>query len=75
MTIAILVYWIKGGVERAKVYAWHIALFMQAAFITVLLSIGCEDKRRLFAVAFCTMGCFAVSLAMEIWLSIKGSEE
>ena len=75
MTIAILVYWIKGGVERAKVYAWHIALFMQAAFITVLLSIGCEDKRRLFAVALCMMGCFVISLIMELWLSTHSSEE
>jgi hypothetical protein len=75
MTIAILVYWIKGGVERAKVYARHFVLFLQAVFLSVFICTGSTDKNRFFAVLVGTIGCFIVCIAMELWISVYKHEE
>lgn len=71
----ISVLYTTGAAEYAVNALRHIALFMQATFIVVFLSIGCNDKRRLFAVALCTIGCFVISVIMELWLSTHSSEE
>lgn len=75
VSVVVAVLYTSGAAEYASNVFRHTVLFAQAIFITVLLSIGCEDKRRLFAVALCTLGCFAVSAIVELWMSTHSSEE
>ena len=68
------VLYTTGAAEYAINAFRHAALFMQAFFIVVFISIGSDRKSKFFAVVLCTVGCFIISVATEMWLNVKKDE-
>lgn len=69
------VLYTTGAAEYAINAFRHAALFMQAFFIMVFISVGSTEKSKFFAVVLCTVGCFIVSVAMELWLNVRSDKE
>lgn len=72
---AVAVAYTTGAAERAHTVARHLVLFLQAVFLSVFISIGSTDRNKFFAVLIGTIGCFIVSIAMEMWISVYRHEE
>lgn len=73
--IAVAVAYTTGAAECVPTVVRHLVLFLQAVFLSVFISIGSTDRNKFFAVLIGTIGCFIVSIAMEMWISVYRHED